>query len=70
MNDIHVVPNEHDEWSVADTASPERPVSTHTTQKEAVAAARLHLEQNGGGDLTLHAKDGTPRDTTHVEGNE
>lgn len=67
--DIHVVPNEHDQWSVEDRASTAEPiVGTYPTQKEAEAAGRLVLSQQGGGGvLTLHGQDGKVRGTVHVE---
>lgn len=63
-NRRHVVPRE-DGWAVekpgADRASAVRP-----TQKQAIDRAREILGNSGGGELTIHGRDGRIRDSDTV----
>lgn len=52
-------------WAVkAPNAS--RASSTHSTQAEAIAAARQVVRNTGGGELVIHGKDGRIRDSDTV----
>ena len=59
MPDYHVTPRE-DGWA-AEKAGASRAASLHPTQAEAVDAARGYLQNQGGGELNIHARSGAIR---------
>ena len=71
MAEVHVTPHESGEgWSVIDSRAPGQSYedSSHNTQSEAEARARVLLEAHeAGGELILHGKDSTVRNTTHID---
>lgn len=63
-NHRHVVPTD-DGWAVrAPRAS--RASSKHDTQQDAIDAARRIVGNSGGGEVTIHGKDGKIRDSDTV----
>lgn len=48
-------------WADKDD-SKSRPAKIHPTQQDAQAAAREHLKNQGGGELTTHGRNGQIRD--------
>src|SRR5438270_820034 len=54
---LHVVP-QHEQWAVKHERT-ERPDSTHSTQKEAIDAARE--KASDGDSIVIHRQDGTIR---------
>ena len=57
---VHVVPKAGG-WSIRKSGS-DRLTKLYTTQKEAVQAARVLAQTGGGGDVTLHRRDGRIRE--------
>lgn len=66
--DLHVKPNEHEQWSVVDRGDADRVVGTEATKGDAEQIARKLIGQVGGGSLTLYSKDGKPQDPVQVRG--
>jgi len=60
MADQFVYPDGSGRWIATDDASSDRR-STHTTQADAIAAARDRCAATGGGELVIHAEDGKIR---------
>jgi|1186.fasta_scaffold399607_1 hypothetical protein len=52
----HVIPGAAGEWNVAPTGA-RRPISRHSTPREAIVRARGALLEDGG-DLVIHGRDG------------
>jgi len=63
-NTYHVAPH-GDQWEVKH-AGATRATSLHATQKEAIAVAREHLHNSGGGELAIHGVDGEIREKDTV----
>lgn len=63
--DVHVEPNENDQWSAVDRAH-NTVVGTATSQKDAEQLARTYLAENGGGNLTVHDQKGKAKGTVRV----
>jgi uncharacterized protein YdaT len=66
-NDHHVVPNQSGGWDVKPEQG-ERASSSHGTQKEATARAHEIVANAGGGEVVIHAQDGTIREKVTVGG--
>ena len=60
----HVVPSGNG-WSNK-VAGAKRSTSKHHTQAQAIDAARRSLTKEGGGELTIHGRDGRIRDSDTV----
>jgi len=52
-------------WADKDDSA-SRPSKVHSTQQDAINAARQHLVNNGGGELTIHGRDGHIRDKNTI----
>jgi hypothetical protein len=63
-NRRHVVPS-GDKWANK-AAGAKRATSLHDTQADAIGAARRSLTNEGGGELTIHRRDGRIRDSDTV----
>jgi len=66
--DVHVKPNEHDQWSVVDRGDSDRVVGTEATKADAENTARKLIGQVGGGTLTMYSQDGKPKKPVQVSG--
>jgi uncharacterized protein YdaT len=66
-NDHHVVPNSSGGWEVTREQG-ERASSVHDTQDEAVARAHEIVANAGGGEVVIHAADGSIREKVTVGG--
>jgi uncharacterized protein YdaT len=64
-NDHHVVPNQAGGWDVTRENS-ERASSSHDTQHEATARAHEIVANAGGGEVVIHAQDGSIREKVTV----
>jgi len=62
----HVTPGD-DGWRVVKPNS-DRASSVHSTQSEAIDAARQIVENQGGGEVVIHGRDGKIRDSDTVGG--
>lgn len=60
----HIVPHD-DGWAVKNEGS-QRASSVHTTQAQAYEAARDSLHKSGGGEISIHGKDGQIRDRNTI----
>jgi Uncharacterized protein conserved in bacteria (DUF2188) len=67
QNDHHVVPDEAGGWNVT-RENGERASSHHATQDEATARAHEIVTNAGGGEVVIHAQDGTIREKLTVGG--
>jgi hypothetical protein len=64
-NNRHVVPNPKGGWDVKAPGADRS--SKHTdTQGEAIGRAREIVKNNGGGEVTIHGRDGKIRDSDTV----
>ncbi len=54
-----------DGWADKDDDA-SRPAKIHDTQQDAIDAARQHLRNQGGGEVTIHGRDGKIRDKDTV----
>jgi hypothetical protein len=66
-NDHHVVPTGAGGWGVTREHG-ERASSHHDTQQEAIARAHEIVANAGGGEVVVHAQDGTIREKVTVGG--
>jgi uncharacterized protein YdaT len=64
-NDHHVVPNADGGWDVT-REDAERVSSHHDTQDEAIARAHEIVLNAGGGEVVIHARDGSIREKVTV----
>jgi len=64
-NRRNVTPNGDGRWAVHRPGT-ERASSVHDTQREATTRAREALNNTGGGELTVHGRDGKIRDSDTV----
>lgn len=64
-NRRNVTPNGDGRWAVHRPGT-ERASSIHQTQGEAMTRARAALHNTGGGELTIHGRDGKIRDSDTV----
>ena len=64
-NRRHVVPRPAGGWAVKAPGS-RRASSVHRTQAAAEAAAKRALRKSGGGEATIHGRDGRIRDSDTV----
>lgn len=64
-NRRNVTPSGDGRWAVHKPGT-ERASSVHRTQAEAIGRAREMLENDGGGELTIHGTDGRIRDSDTV----
>jgi hypothetical protein len=60
-----VTPRPDGQWSVQRPGSA-RPSAVERTQQEAIDRARELLQNDGGGELTIHGRDGRIRDSDTV----
>ena len=66
-SNLHVVTHEKDGWAIKREGS-SKPVSTHSTQKEAISAA-LDVAQDDETNVVIHRKDGRIREVKSYDGN-
>ncbi len=64
-NERHVVPNPDGGWDVVAPAAA-RVSSHHDTQAEAITRGRQIVQNAGGGELRIHGRDGTIRDSDTI----
>jgi Uncharacterized protein conserved in bacteria (DUF2188) len=64
-NRRNITPSGDGNWAIHRPGA-SRASSVHRTQSEAIDRARAALENDGGGELTIHGRDGRIRDSDTV----
>jgi hypothetical protein len=64
-SETHVVPNAQGGWEVVRSGASARD-STHETKKDAIARARHLVVESGGGEIVIHARDGSIQDSDTI----
>jgi hypothetical protein len=62
--DYHVLPRDDGQWEARQAGATIR--SLHASQAEAERAAKEHAENTGGGEVSVHGRDGQIRDKSTI----
>ena len=64
MADYHVLPREDGQWEAREAGATSG--SIHASQAEAERAAKEQAENTGGGEVSVHGRDGRIRDKSTI----